>query len=142
MAGKYDNSCILVSPDGIAITLGSYLPEDERASHHIVVATYHRWEDPFPPIPISDLARLWGPEIPQEAEKRIEALPKQGFKYLVIAKDSDKQIELLTTPTVQRTARVKALMEIVNRKYKKLSELHYNGLTEDVTVFTYELPHP
>ncbi|MBI2812423.1 MAG: glycosyltransferase family 39 protein [Candidatus Melainabacteria bacterium] len=141
MAGKYDNSLILVAPDVIAITLGYYLTPKERAAHHITVAGYPRWDDPFPPIPISDLARLWGPEIPQEAEKRIEALPKQGFKFLVIAKDSDKQIELLTTPTVQRTARVKALMEIVNRKYKKLSETHYNGLTEDVTVSTYELPH-
>ncbi len=140
IAGKYDNSLILVAPDVIAITLGYYLTPEERARHHITVAGYPRWDDPFPPIPISDLARLWGPEIPQEAEKRIDALPKQGFKYLVIAKDSDKQIELLTTPTVQRTARVKALMEIVNRKYKKLSETHYNGLTEDVTVSTYELP--
>ncbi len=130
IAGKYDNSLILVVPDVIAITLGYYLPPNERAAHHIQVAGYPRWDDPFPPIAISDLARLWGPEIPQEAEKRIEALPKQGFKYLVIAKDSDKQIELLTTPTVQRSPRVKALMEIVNRKYKKLSETHYNGLTE------------
>lgn len=140
IAGKYDNSLILVAPDVIAITLGYYLPPEQRAAHHIQVAGYPRWDDPFPPIAISDLVRLWGPEIPQEAEKRIEALPQQGFKYLVIAKDSDKQIELLTTPTVQRSARVKALMEIVNRKYKKLRELHYNGLTEDVTVFTYELP--
>ncbi len=141
IAGKYDNSLILVAPDVIAITLGYYLPPEQRAAHHIQVAGYPRWDDPFPPIAISDLVRLWGPEIPQEAEKRIEALPQQGFKYLVIAKDSDKQIELLTTPTVQRSARVKALMDIVNRKYKKLSEKHYNGLTEDVTVFTYELAH-
>ncbi len=42
---------------------------------------------------------------------------------------------------MQRSARVKALMEIVNRKYKKIREEHYNGLTEYVTVFTYELPH-
>lgn len=141
IAGKYDNSLILIAPDVIAPTLGYYLPEAQRAEHHIQVAGYPRWDDPFPPIPIADLVRLWGPEIPQEAEKRIEALPQKGFKYLVIAKDSDKQIELLTTPTVQRSARVKALMEIVNRKYKKIREEHYNGLTEDVTVFTYELPH-
>ncbi len=141
IAGKYDNSLILVAPDVIAITLGYYLSPKERAAHHVQVAGYPRWDDPFPPIAISDLARLWGPEIPHEAEKRIEALSKQGFKFLVIAKDSDKQIELLTTPTVQRSARVKALMEIVNRKYKKLGETHYSGLTEDVTVSTYELPH-
>jgi len=141
IAGKYDNSLILVAPDVIAPTLGYYLPVEQRAAHHIQVAGYPRWDDPFPPIPISDLVRLWGPEIPQEAEKRIDLLPQKGFKYLVIAKDSDKQIELLTTPTVQRSARVKALMNIVNRKYKKIREMHYNGLTEDVTVFTFELPH-
>jgi hypothetical protein len=139
LAGKYDHSLILVVPDVIGPTLGYYLPPKEREAHHIVIAGYPRWNDPFTPIAISDLKGLWGPTIPDEAAKRIEALPSQGFKYLVIAKDNDKQIELLSTKTVPRMTRVKALLEIINKKYEKLSELHYAGLTEDATAIKYRL---
>jgi len=140
LAGKYDNSLILVAPDVIAPTLGYYFPEKERQAHHVKIAGYPRWDDPFPPVLISELPAQWKPEIVQEAAKHIEALPQQGFKYLVIAKDSDKQIAFLSTPSVPRSTRINALLDIVNRKYKKLSEQHYDGLTEDATVTIYELP--
>jgi hypothetical protein len=35
--------------------------------------------------------------------------------------------------------RVKALMATVNKKYKKVTETEYPGITENVTVSTYEL---
>lgn len=139
-SGEYDNSLVLIVPDVIAPTLGYYLTPKDREAHHILIAGYPRWSDPFTPIPISDLKKLWGPEIVREAAAQIDALPDQGLKYLVIAKDSDKQIEELSTKTVPRMTRVKGLLDLVNKKYKKISERSYAGVTENVTIFTYQLP--
>lgn len=137
--GKYDNSLILIVPDVIGPTLGYYLAPTERTAHNIKIAGYPRWSDPFTPVAISDLKKQWGPEIVAQAAAEMDKLSSQGFKYLVIAKDSDKQIENLSTATVPRMTRVKALMAVVNKKYKKVTETEYPGITENVTVSTYEL---
>jgi hypothetical protein len=140
LSGKYDDAVILVAPDGVALTLGYYLSEAQRKAHHLEVHGFPRWDNPFIPVAISDLAKQWGPpEVVADAEKRIDGLAAKGFKYLALAKDSDKQIEFLTTATVPRSARIKALVGYVESKYPKVSQTYYPGLTEDVTVTIYKL---
>lgn len=145
LAGKYDDSIVVITPDGVAVTVGYYLPEKVRLEHHMAVHGYPRWENPFIPVAISDLAGQWVEQSVPDTERRIDELAappaaqEKGYKYIVVAKDSDKQIEFLSTKTVPRSTRIKKLMDYIYSKYKKVDEKSYPGLTEDVQVLKFEI---
>lgn len=138
--GKFDNTALLIAPDVIGPTLGYYLPDAERKNHNIGIFGYAKWDDPVIPMYIPDIAKAWVPDsLVAETEKRIAELPAKGFKFLALAKDSDKQIETLSSARMPRKKRLAELIEMLDKKYKLVSTKHYDAHTEDVTVMLYKL---
>jgi hypothetical protein len=92
-----------------------------------------------PAFPRSFMAKQWTPEtLVAEYEQKIADLPAKGFKHLAFAKDSDKQIAMLSTKRMPRKKRVDALLAVLNSKYKLISTTRYPGASEDITVLLYE----
>jgi len=140
--GKFDDTALLIAPDANGPTIGYYLPSTEQKAHNIGIFGYAKWDDPLTPAFIPDLAKAWVPDsLIADTEKRIAELPSKGFKFLALAKDSDKQIETLSSERMPRKKRIAELIELLNRKYKLVSSKHYPAHTEDVTIMLYELPH-
>jgi hypothetical protein len=101
---------------------------------------YAKWDDPTIPMYIPDIAKAWIPDsLLAETEKRIAELPAKGFKFLALAKDSDKQIETLSSERMPRKKRIAELIEMLNKNYKLISTKHYDAHTEDVTVMLFKL---
>jgi hypothetical protein len=140
LAGKYDNCAILLADDGGGPTLGFYLPASERTHHHILVCGFPSWETTLTPAIITEFAKNWGPpEIVDQTERRIAQLPSSGWKYLALVKDSDDQINYMTTKEIPRASRIAALVKRLDDKYKKISAKYFDGVTEKVTVTLYQL---
>ncbi len=90
------------------------------------------------PAIIPDTAKQWTLEtLVSDYEQKIADLPAKGFKRLASAKDSDMQIEMLSTKRMPRKKRVDALLAALNAKYKLVSTKRYPGASEDITVLMY-----
>lgn len=137
--GKFDDAAIVITPDVLGPTLGFYVSEEEAKKRNIGVFGFPRWSETRIPAIIPDMAKQWAPEtLVAEYEKKIAELPSKGFKRLVIAKDSDKQIEQLSTSRMPRKKRIDALLSALNSKYKLISTKRYPGAAEDITLLQYE----
>lgn len=138
--GRYDRTAFLVAPEAIAPTLGYYLPKAEREAHKIGIFGFAKWENPTVPIYIPEIATAWAPDtLVNDTMSKIAALPAKGYKFLAFTKDSDKQLQFLSTERMPRKKRVDELIAALDAKYKKLSEKHHDAVTEDVTVSVYDL---
>lgn len=138
--GKFDNTAFLIVPEVIGPTLGYYLTEDDRKAHNIGIFGFAKWDDPIIPMYIPDIAKGWvSDSLVADTENRIAELPAKGFKFLALAKDSDKQIETLSSERMPRKKRLAELLVALSQKYKLVSTKHYAAHTEDVTVMIYDL---
>lgn len=139
LKGEYDHTIIMMAPDVITPTLDYYLRPEERIKHHILIVGFPRFDDPFSTVWIPELAKWKSETVVDETDKRISELVDKGWKYLAFTKDSDSQIQFLTTKDIPRMPRIKALKAIMDKKYKLIKTKSYAGVTENVTVFTYQL---
>ncbi|MCC7531918.1 MAG: glycosyltransferase family 39 protein [Candidatus Melainabacteria bacterium] len=138
-AGKFDDAALVITPDVLGPTLDFYISEQEAKKHNLGVFGFPRWNETRIPAIIPDMAKQWAPEtLVAEYEQKIADLPAKGFKHLAFAKDSDKQIQMLSTRRMPRKKRVDALMAVLNSKYKLISTTRYPGASEDITVLLYE----
>jgi hypothetical protein len=152
LSGKYDNSAFLLLSD---IELGPsfdyYLRAAERQAHHITVYGYPRFKDPFTIIETQEISKdFQSTEMLAQAENNIDNLQKKGCKRLILVSEFDRQVALLTTPTIPRKARFDSLRQFLDKNYKKLPPvkastdqftLDYDGITEGITVTVYDLTH-
>ncbi|MBA3992810.1 MAG: hypothetical protein C0469_04725 [Cyanobacteria bacterium DS2.3.42] len=139
-SGNFDDAAIVITPDVLGPTLGFYVSDELQKKHNIGIFGFPRWSETRTPAIIPDMAKQWAPEtLVAEYEQKIAELPAKGFKRLAFAKDSDKQIEMLSTKRMPRKKRVDALMAALNAKYKLISTKRYPGAAEDITVMVYEL---
>ncbi len=138
-AGKFDDAAIVITPDVLGPTLAFYISEEDEKKHNLGIFGFPRWNETRTPAIIPDMAKQWAPEtLVAEYEQKIADLPAKGFKHLAFAKDSDKQIQMLSTKRMPRKKRVDALMAVLNSKYKLISTTRYPGASEDITVLLYE----
>jgi len=138
--GKFEDTALIIAPDVIGPTIGYYLPAAVRKEHTIGVFGFAKWDDPIIPMYIPDIAKDWVPDsLVPETMNKIAALRSSGYKFVALAKDSDRQIEMLSSQRMPRKKRLAELVDALNKKYKVLSSKHYDGVTEDVTVSIYDL---
>jgi hypothetical protein len=138
--GKFDDNAIVITPDVIGPTLGFYTSELERKKHNIGIFGFPRWNETLTPAIIPEMAVQWAPEtLVAEYEQKIAKLSAKGFKRLAFAKDTDKQIAMLSTKKMPRKKRIDALVAVLSGKYKLLSTKNYPGSAEDITVMLFEL---
>ncbi|HNB21232.1 MAG TPA: glycosyltransferase family 39 protein [Candidatus Melainabacteria bacterium] len=138
--GLHDDSAILVFPDVLGPTVAFYLPDMERAKHHIGVFGFPRWGECMEPAIIPQMASHWQPDnLVSEYSEKIAELPSKGYKRLLMAKDSDKQIEFLSTKQMPRKKRLDELLAMLKSKYRLASVDEYPGSAETITVLNFEL---
>ncbi len=122
LQGQYDDTVMLLVPD---IVLGPsfnyYVPETERTAHHIFVAGYPRWSDPFTIIQVPEIAGAFkSTEMLEGVERHIRELPgKDGWKRLTIVCELGGQTQSMTTKNIPRMARITALRNFMDRNFKK-----------------------
>lgn len=139
--GRFDHTAFVICPDSIGPTLGYYLPESDRTAHHVGLFGFAKWDDTVIPANIPEMSKPWMPStLIEDTLKKIEQLSASGYKYVALARDSDKQLELLSSARMPRKKRVDELLAAMNRRYKVVSTKQYPAVTEDVTVTKYELP--
>lgn len=141
LKGQFDNTAFVICPDAIGPTLGYYLPEDARKAHHVGLFGFAKWDDTVIPANIPDMSKPWMTDtLIEDTLKRIDQLAAAGYKYVALTRDSDKQLELLSSAKMPRKKRVDELLAALNHKYKVISTKQYPAVTEDVTITRYELP--